>query len=110
MSDKEEIMHWADQAARKVIEEHGDKENYAVAAGITPSGTIHMGNFREVITQELIKRGLESLGKKVRFVYSWDDYDVFRKVPKNMPEKELLKTYLRKPITETPDKVLVGFV
>ena len=68
--NKDEVMHWADQCARKVIEEHGDKDNYTVAAGITPSGTIHMGNFREIITQELVKRGLESLGKKVRFMFT----------------------------------------
>ncbi|MDP7506293.1 MAG: lysine--tRNA ligase [Candidatus Woesearchaeota archaeon] len=103
MKQDSEILHWADQAARKVVGEHGDKDKYTVAAGITPSGTIHMGNFREIITQELVKRGLESLGKKVRFIYSWDDFDVFRKVPKNMPKKELLKSLLRKPITTVPD-------
>ena len=98
-----ESMHWADQAARKVIKEKGDKDKYVVAAGITPSGTVHIGNFREMITVDLINRALKDAGKKVRFIYSWDDYDVFRKIPKNMPKQDLLSKYLRKPITDTPD-------
>ncbi len=89
--------------ADKIIREKGEKEEYTCASGITPSGTVHIGNFREIITVELVVRALREKGKKVRFIYSWDDYDVFRKVPKNMPEPELLEKYLRKPITLVPD-------
>lgn len=95
--------HWADIIADKIIREKGDKELYTCASGITPSGTVHIGNFREIITVELVVRALRERGKNVRFIYSWDDYDVFRKVPKNMPDPELLATYLRKPITLVPD-------
>ena len=98
-----ESMHWADQIARRVVKEKGAKGRYVVAAGITPSGTVHIGNFREMITVELVYRALKNLGKNVRFVYSWDDYDVFRKIPKNMPKHEVLKKYLHKPIVDTPD-------
>ncbi len=96
-------MHWADQVAERVIQIKGDKEKYTVASGITPSGTVHIGNFREIITTELIARALRSRGKKVRFIYSWDDYDVFRKVPVNMPKQEMLQTYLRQSIVDVPD-------
>jgi len=96
-------IHWADHVAQRVIKEKGDKKEYTVAAGITPSGTIHIGNFREIITNDLVCRALESLGKKVRFIYSWDDYDVFRKVPANMPKQDMLKKHLRKPIVDVPD-------
>lgn len=96
-------LHWADIIADKIIREKGDKDVYTLASGITPSGTVHIGNFREIITVDLVKRALEKKGKKVRFIYSWDDYDVFRKVPMNMPEKELLEKYLRYPITLVPD-------
>ena len=101
--DKSEVMHWADKAAERVIEMKGDKKQYTVAAGITPSGTVHIGNFREIITVDLVKRALESKGKKVRFIYSWDDYDVFRKVPANMPKQDVLQRYLRKSIVDVPD-------
>jgi lysyl-tRNA synthetase class 1 len=95
--------HWADLAADKIIREKGDKEHYVCAAGITPSGTVHIGNFREIISVDLVVRALRDRGRQVRFIYSWDDYDVFRKVPANMPRAEMLADYLRKPITLTPD-------
>ena len=95
--------HWADTYAEKIIREKRDKELYICASGITPSGTVHIGNFREIITVELVVRALRNRGKQVRFIYSWDDYDVFRKVPANMPKQDMLAGYLRQPITLTPD-------
>ena len=97
------LCHWADQMADTIIREKGDLDSYTCASGITPSGTVHLGNFREIITVALVVRALRSRGKNVRFIYSWDDYDVFRKVPANMPDPEILEKYLRFPITEVPD-------
>ncbi|WP_461245939.1 lysine--tRNA ligase [Treponema sp. R6D11] len=95
--------HWADEAAAKIIFDKGEKELYTCASGITPSGTVHIGNFREIISVDLVAQALRDMGKKVRFIYSWDDYDVFRKVPKNMPKQDELESYLRFPITMVPD-------
>ncbi len=103
MAKKEAILHWADQTARRIIAEKGNRKSYVIAAGITPSGTIHVGNFREIITVDFVNRALKDLGKDVRFIYSWDDYDVFRKIPSNMPQQDFLKKFLRMPITEVPD-------
>jgi lysyl-tRNA synthetase class 1 len=94
--------HWADQTANKIIRTR-EQDTYVCASGITPSGTVHIGNFREIISVDLVVKALREQGKNVKFIYSWDDYDVFRKVPKNMPKQELLETYLRKPITIVPD-------
>lgn len=98
-------LHWADICADKIIREKGPKDLYTCASGITPSGTVHIGNFREIISVDLVVRALRDKGCKVRFIYSWDDYDVFRKVPKNMPNQEVLEGCLRKPITMVPDLV-----
>ncbi|AFG36559.1 lysine--tRNA ligase [Spirochaeta africana] len=95
--------HWADVNAHKIIRTKGEKERYTCASGITPSGTVHIGNFREIISVDLVARALQDHGRQVRFLYSWDDYDVFRKVPKNMPQQEMLQQYLRYPITRVPD-------
>ncbi len=103
MSNQSISLHWADIYADKIVREKGEKEVYTCASGITPSGTVHIGNFREIISVDLVVRALRDKGHKVRFIYSWDDYDVFRKVPKNMNNPELLKTFLRKPITSVPD-------
>ena len=62
--------HWADIYAKKIIEEKGKKERYTVASGITPSGTVHIGNFREVISVDLVARALGDMGQNVRFIYS----------------------------------------
>jgi lysyl-tRNA synthetase class 1 len=101
--ERREAAHWADETAAKIIREKGGKDGYTCASGITPSGTVHIGNFREIISVDLVVRALRDLGKKVRFIYSWDDYDVFRKVPKNMPRQEELEKHLRFPITLVPD-------
>ncbi len=100
---EESNYHWADLAAEKVIEEFKGNKLFVCAAGITPSGTVHIGNFREVITVYLVSKALMDKGKKVRFIYSWDDYDRLRKIPKNLPKQELLKKYLGKPTVDTPD-------
>ncbi|MCQ2613745.1 MAG: lysine--tRNA ligase [Treponemataceae bacterium] len=97
------LLHWADQTADKIIRERGDLDQYTCASGITPSGTVHIGNFREIISVDLVVRALRDRGKNVRFIYSWDDYDVFRKVPKNMPDQDVLEQHLRFPITLVPD-------
>jgi len=98
---KPKSSHWADINAAKIVREKGEKEIYVCASGITPSGTVHIGNFREIMSVDLVYRALKDLGKKAKFIYSWDDYDVFRKVPKNMPPE--LEAYLRQPITLVPD-------
>lgn len=100
---KEKSLFWADQVARKIISEKGKKKVYTCAAGITPSGTIHIGNFREIITVDLIVRALQYAGVKTRFIYSWDDYDRLRKIPENIPNKDLLEKFMFKAIVDVPD-------
>lgn len=98
--EAKEKFFWADQIADEIIKEKGKKKEYVCASGITPSGTVHMGNFREVITTDLVVRALQDKGKKVRFIYSWDDYDRLRKVPPNVPKN--YEKYLGKPISDIP--------
>jgi len=97
------FSHWADHAATRTIAAHPDAEIYTVAAGITPSGVVHVGNFREIITVDLVARALRDRGKQVRFIYSWDDFDVFRKVPEDMPQRAMLDANLRRSIADVPD-------
>lgn len=96
-------IHWSDITADRIIKQKGDRDSYTLASGITPSGVVHFGNFREVITVDLVARALRRKGKKVRFIFSWDDYDTFRKVPANLPKQDELKEYLFQPIVDTPD-------
>lgn len=103
MAPTQQASHWADQHAQNIIRRNPDAELYTCASGITPSGTIHIGNFREIISVDLVVRALRDAGKRVRFIYSWDDYDAFRKVPKNLPDPAAYEKYLRQPIVLIPD-------
>ena len=97
------LVHWADAAAERIIRQCGEKEIYTLAAGITPSGRVHFGNFREVITVDFVARALQDRGKRVRFIFSWDDYDTFRKLPSDLPQREEFEKYLSYPLVEVPD-------
>ncbi len=100
---REDHLHWADAAAAKTVQAHPDQARITVAAGITPSGVVHIGNFREVITVDLVARALRDRGVDVRFLYSWDDFDVFRKVPLDAPQQEVLQPQLGRSIADVPD-------
>ncbi|MBW2982427.1 lysine--tRNA ligase, partial [Candidatus Woesearchaeota archaeon] len=103
MAKKEKVMHWADQTAEQIIARKKDKKEYVVATGVTPSGTLHIGNFRELITGSFIAKALTDKKKKAVHYHYWDDYDVFRKVPANMPKPEVLKKFLRQALIYVPD-------
>ena len=62
------FSHWADVAARRTIQAHPESKRFTCAAGITPSGVVHIGNFREVITVELVARALRDAGVEARFI------------------------------------------
>lgn len=98
-------MHWSEGYARQVVKRNPDKDVYIVESGITPSGIVHAGNFREVMTQDFVYRALLKLGVNARYQYVWDDYDRFRKVPANVPEgwKKEAEDYIGIPVSKTPD-------
>ncbi len=79
-------MNWAREIALEIIQKRPNEEVYNVACGVSPSGFIHIGNFREIVTPFMISKELRELGKKVRFFISVDNFDRFRKVPAGVPE------------------------
>lgn len=98
-----ENTHWADNSAQRVIDVFPNEKIYTVASGVSPSGIIHVGHFREIITSEFVRKALEKKGKNAKFIYSWDSYDAFRKVPKNITNKDEFEKYLRLPDSQVPD-------
>jgi len=77
-------MHWSKKIAEDVIAKYPDVKEYVVASGISPSGSIHIGNYREFITNYYVGKALQGMGKKVKMIHSWDNFDRLRKVPKNV--------------------------
>lgn len=92
---------WASAAADKIIAAYPDEALYTVAAGISPSGVVHFGNFRDVVTSHLVEEALKERGKNVQLVFSWDNFDRFRKVPLGVPES--FAEYVGKPLSKIPD-------
>ncbi len=92
---------WVGKVTDKVLAEFPDVELYTCAAGISPSGIVHFGNFRDVMTSLAVMYELINRGKKARLLFSWDDYDRFRKVPVGVDPS--FAKYLGMPLTEVPD-------
>lgn len=90
--NNQKLVHWADQTAEKIIRERGDLESYTCASGITPSGTVHIGNFREIISVDLVVRALRDRGKRyVLFIHGTITM-CSAKYLKICPEKKRCKT------------------
>lgn len=94
-------MHWADKIAEDLIHRHPEREVFHCASGISPSGPVHVGNLRDVVTIWFVGACLKERGKGVVLFHSWDDYDRFRKVPIGVPES--YKEFIGKPLSRVPD-------
>ncbi|GAA4150375.1 lysine--tRNA ligase [Actinospica acidiphila] len=109
-----ETTDWVSRFADEVIEESerrapGAKTSGAaapvvvVASGLSPSGPIHLGNLREVMTPHLVADEIRRRGYQVRHLISWDDYDRYRKVPAGVPGvDETWAEHIGKPLTSVP--------
>ena len=93
-------MNWAREVAERIINERPNEEVYTIASGVSPSGFVHIGNFREIATPYLIVKELRKLGKNVRYILSFDEFDRFRKVPGNIDPS--YEKYIGMPYTEIP--------
>lgn len=77
-------MHWSEEIAQQIIARNPNKEEYVCAAGISPSGSVHIGNFRDVATSLFVVKALQKQGKKAKLLFSWDEFDRCRKIPANV--------------------------
>lgn len=97
-------MHWSEKIAKEIIRRSPDKEEYVCAAGISPSGSIHIGNFRDIVTSYFVCLALRRQGKKARLLFSWDEFDRLRKVPVNVQKITTdFDKYIGKPYASIPD-------
>lgn len=98
-------MLWIEEAVQKLIQNNPNKKEFVCAAGISPSGPIHIGNFREFLTSYFVHLGLKKAGKKSRFIMSFDDFDRLRKVPYavKMVVGDAYDKYIGTPYADIPD-------
>ena len=76
----------------------------AFETGYGPSGLPHIGTFGEVARTSMVKRAFEYLSDMpTRLICFSDDMDGLRKVPQNVPNRELLGEDLGLPLTQVRD-------
>ena len=98
-------MHWSEEIAERLIQKNPDKEEYVCAAGVSPSGSVHIGNFRDIATPLFVCKALEKRGKKAKLIISWDEYDRCRKIPANVQAVvgDAYDKYIGCPYVDIPD-------
>jgi lysyl-tRNA synthetase class 1 len=99
---------WPFEEARALLkraEAGAAKKGYVLfETGYGPSGLPHIGTFGEVARTTMIRRAFEVISDiPTRLICFSDDLDGMRKVPENVPQQELLKANIQKPLTSVPD-------
>jgi lysyl-tRNA synthetase class 1 len=90
-------MHWADVIATRLKESGGP---HRIATGITPSGHIHVGNMREILTGDIVHRAAKDMKIDSTLYYLADDFDPLRKVYPFLPPE--YSEHVGKPLSEIP--------
>src|SRR5689334_16126989 len=104
----EQSSAWPFEEARKIVArlKKQPKDEVIFETGYGPSGLPHIGTFGEVARTTMVRHAFRVLTDdkiKTRLIAFSDDMDGLRKVPDNVPNKELLSQHLGKPLTQVPD-------
>ena len=100
---------WPFEEARKIVKRLDGKnpdKPVLFETGYGPSGLPHIGTFGEVSRTSMVRNAFRLLTKdkiQTRLLCFSDDMDGLRKVPDNVPNKEMLTSYLGQPLTQVPD-------
>ena len=104
----EKTSAWPFVEAKKMLRERKSiiekKGKITLQTGYGPSGLPHIGTFGEVARTSMMVNALNHLTDLPKEIITFsDDMDGLRKVPDNVPRKELLEKNLHKPLTQVPD-------
>ena len=104
----EKTTAWPFVEARKLLKERKSifdkKGKITLQTGYGPSGLPHIGTFAEVARTSMIVNALNNLTDLPKEIITFsDDMDGLRKIPNNVPNIEILKKNLGKPLTNIPD-------
>jgi lysyl-tRNA synthetase class 1 len=103
---------WPFEEARKIVArlqrapKGTPKDAVIFETGYGPSGLPHIGTFGEVARTTMVRHAFRVLtGDKIatRLIAFSDDMDALRKVPDNVPNRDMLAAHLGKPLTQVPD-------
>src|SRR5712675_2195827 len=104
----EQSNAWPFEEARKIVArlKKTPKDVVIFETGYGPSGLPHIGTFGEVARTTMVRHAFRVLtgdSVKTRLISFSDDMDGLRKVPDNVPNKEMVARHLGKPLTQVPD-------
>src|SRR6201988_5090293 len=104
----EQSNAWPFEQAKAIVArlKKSPKDEVLFETGYGPSGLPHIGTFGEVARTSMVRHAFRVLTEdriKTRLLAFSDDMDGLRKVPDNVPNKELLEANLGKPLTSVPD-------
>src|SRR5947207_4563548 len=104
----EQSNAWPFEQAKAIVArlKKKPKDEVLFATGYGPSGLPHIGTFGEVARTTMVRHAFRVLTEdriKTRLIAFSDDMDGLRKVPDNVPNKEMLAEHLGKPLTRVPD-------
>ncbi len=99
---------WPFEEARKLVKRYEKappaKGHVLFETGYGPSGLPHIGTFGEVARTTMIRRAFELISDiPTRLICFSDDVDGMRKVPENVPNPDMLREHLQRPLTSVPD-------
>jgi len=99
---------WPFEEAKKIVArlKKKPKDEVIFETGYGPSGLPHIGTFGEVARTTMVRHAFRILTDdkiKTRLIAFSDDMDGFRKVPDNVPNRDMLAQHLNKPLTQVPD-------
>ena len=99
---------WPFVEAKKLLKERKSfiekKGKITLQTGYGPSGLPHIGTFGEVARTSMMVNALRHLTDLPTEIITFsDDMDGLRKIPENVPNKDLLNNNLHKPLTKVPD-------
>ena len=94
-----------EEAAKLAARPHASGKDTALfETGYGPSGLPHIGTFGEVARTTWVRHAYTVLtGRPSRLLAFSDDMDGLRKVPDNVPNRDMLAAYLGQPLTRVPD-------
>ncbi len=104
----EKTNAWPFVEAKKILKERKidieKKGKIILQTGYGPSGLPHIGTFGEVARTSMVVNALNQLTDIPKEIITFsDDMDGLRKVPDNVPNRDLLNKNLHKPLTNIPD-------
>ncbi len=104
----EQSNAWPFEQAKAIVArlKKKPKDEVLFETGYGPSGLPHIGTFGEVARTTMVRHAFRVLTEdkiRTRLIAFSDDMDGLRKVPDNVPNKEMLSEHLGKPLTRVPD-------